>query len=205
MAPALLAASVYMVLGRVIRSVHAERHSIIRVRWLTRIFVLTDVLSFMVQSGGASLQTNDEIDPEIGKAVVLVGLFVQAVAFGFFTVAAIIFHMRINREPTTASLAPGTNWRKILRMLYFVNGLIMARSIFRIVEYLMGIHSYLFRNEWPLFVFDGELMLLSMAFYAWWYPRNLHPRPKNMDVALVQDRPDNSRNKGYQPPGRSLG
>ncbi|KAL2782936.1 hypothetical protein BJX66DRAFT_345398 [Aspergillus keveii] len=35
--PALFAASVYMVLGRVIVAVHSERHSPIRVRWLTKL------------------------------------------------------------------------------------------------------------------------------------------------------------------------
>jgi len=50
--PALFAASVYMVFGRLIRLVGGERYSIIRVNWLTKIFVLGDVLSFLVQSGG---------------------------------------------------------------------------------------------------------------------------------------------------------
>jgi hypothetical protein len=45
LAPALFAASIYMVLGRIIRSVRGERHSLIRVHWLTRAFVTGDVLS----------------------------------------------------------------------------------------------------------------------------------------------------------------
>lgn len=52
LAPALFAASIYMVLGRIIRLVEAESHSLIRVNWLTKIFVTGDVLSFLVQSGG---------------------------------------------------------------------------------------------------------------------------------------------------------
>lgn len=58
-------------------------------------------------------------------------------------------------------------------MLYIVNSLILIRSVFRIIEYMMGIDSYLFTHEWPLFVFDGALMLLSMTAYAWWYPQKL--------------------------------
>lgn len=53
-APALYAASIYMILGRLIRNLEAERLSIIRTTWLTKIFVLGDVLSFLVQAGGTS-------------------------------------------------------------------------------------------------------------------------------------------------------
>jgi hypothetical protein len=40
------------VLGRIIRLTGGERHSMIRPSWLTKIFVVGDVLSFFVQSGG---------------------------------------------------------------------------------------------------------------------------------------------------------
>ncbi len=46
------AAAIYVVLGRIIRMLHAERFSLIRINWLTKFFVLGDVLSFLLQSGG---------------------------------------------------------------------------------------------------------------------------------------------------------
>jgi hypothetical protein len=52
LAPTLFAASVYMVLGRIILTTEAEHLSFIRKRWLTKIFVMGDILSFLVQSGG---------------------------------------------------------------------------------------------------------------------------------------------------------
>lgn len=51
-APALFAASIYMTLGRIIVLVHGEELSVIRVNWLTKIFVAGDVLSFLMQSSG---------------------------------------------------------------------------------------------------------------------------------------------------------
>jgi hypothetical protein len=50
--PSFFAASIYMVLGRIIRLTGGENHSPIRPSRLTKIFVLGDVLSFFVQSGG---------------------------------------------------------------------------------------------------------------------------------------------------------
>jgi hypothetical protein len=52
LAPTLFAASMYMILGRMIRLLDAEAHSLIRTTRLTKIFVAGDVLSFLVQSGG---------------------------------------------------------------------------------------------------------------------------------------------------------
>lgn len=58
--PALLAASIYMVLGRLIRFLEAEHLALIRTKWLTKIFVLGDVISFVTQGAG-SLPTHFEV------------------------------------------------------------------------------------------------------------------------------------------------
>ena len=55
-APALFAASIYMVLGRIILLVDGEQHSLIRKRWLTKIFVTGDVLSFLMQGAGKCIR-----------------------------------------------------------------------------------------------------------------------------------------------------
>ena len=51
-APALFAASIYMELGRIIELVDGESHAMIRKRWLTKLFVCGDVLSFTLQMAG---------------------------------------------------------------------------------------------------------------------------------------------------------
>jgi RTA1 like protein len=51
-APALFAASVYMILGYIILAVDGEHHSMIRKKFLTKIFVLGDICAFMIQSTG---------------------------------------------------------------------------------------------------------------------------------------------------------
>lgn len=51
-APAFFAASIYMTLGRIIFMLDAEKCSLIRLRWLTKIFVAGDVLSFLMQASG---------------------------------------------------------------------------------------------------------------------------------------------------------
>lgn len=52
LAPILYAASIYMVLGRIITFLKGEHLSYVPVRLMTRIFVLGDVLSFILQAAG---------------------------------------------------------------------------------------------------------------------------------------------------------
>lgn len=51
-APPLFAASIYMTLGRVVVKLGAEDQSIVPVRFLTKTFVVGDVISFLLQCGG---------------------------------------------------------------------------------------------------------------------------------------------------------
>lgn len=50
--PTLFAASIYMILGRLVVLLEADSYSMIRARWLTKVFVLGDLLSFFAQGGG---------------------------------------------------------------------------------------------------------------------------------------------------------
>lgn len=52
LAPSLFAATIYMILGRIIRVTDGDSKSLIRASRLTKIFVLGDVLAFLIQSGG---------------------------------------------------------------------------------------------------------------------------------------------------------
>ena len=51
-APPLFAASIYMTLGRVIVALQCQQFSLVSVRYLTKIFVVGDVISFLLQCGG---------------------------------------------------------------------------------------------------------------------------------------------------------
>ena len=53
-APSVFAASIYMCLGRIILITDGEQHSVIRGRWLTKVFVIGDVVSFLMQGAGTS-------------------------------------------------------------------------------------------------------------------------------------------------------
>ncbi len=51
-APALFAASIYMMLGKIIVLVKGQKYSLLRMFWLTKLFVMGDILSFVTQGSG---------------------------------------------------------------------------------------------------------------------------------------------------------
>lgn len=55
-------------------------------------------------------------------------------------------------------------------MLYVSSGLILIRSVFRLIEYLQGQDGELLSKEIYLYVFDAALMLLVMICFNWKYP-----------------------------------
>ena len=57
-APALFAASIYMVLGWIILLTQGERFSMLPKQWLTKVFVCGDVLSFLLQAGGGGMMSS---------------------------------------------------------------------------------------------------------------------------------------------------
>jgi hypothetical protein len=49
-----------MLLGRIILVTDGESHSLIRKRWLTKIFVIGDVISFLMQGAGTSGHAHED-------------------------------------------------------------------------------------------------------------------------------------------------
>jgi hypothetical protein len=170
--PTLFAASVYMTLGRIICSVHAQQHSLIPIKWLTKTFVMGDVVSFLVQGSASGLMATGN-NAQMGSNIVIAGLAIQVIMFGLFIITSIVFEVRMHRSPTTEVFDDQINWLSRLRTLYAVSALILIRSVFRVVEYAAGNDGYPLTHEWMLYVFDSVLMIISMVIWGVWHPGTL--------------------------------
>ncbi|EFW17415.1 hypothetical protein D8B26_000145 [Coccidioides posadasii str. Silveira] len=174
LAPALFAASVYMLLGRLIAALHADHFAIVRRTWMTKIFVTGDILSFVVQGmGGGIMASGTPSNLSLGQKIIIGGLVIQLLFFGFFIFASIIFHRRMTANPTTESMSLCFSWHKHLFALYIASALIMTRSIFRVIEYIQGADGELLSNEVYLYVFDAALMLILMVLLNVVHPREI--------------------------------
>jgi hypothetical protein len=167
-----------MTLSRIIRAVHGEQFSLIRPRWLTGIFVFGDCFSFLIQGSGAGLLVQGASGDggsgaQMGENIILGGLIFQVAMFAGYLVVAFVFHTRFLRRSDPGSSPAHIPWRRFLLMLYLTSFFIMARNVFRAIEYAMGHDGYLLSHEWPVYVFDGALMLFTMIAFLFQYPSGL--------------------------------
>ncbi|KAL4793106.1 RTA1 like protein-domain-containing protein [Aspergillus venezuelensis] len=173
-APAFLAASIYMTLGRIIAMLDAERCSVIPLRFLTKIFVAGDVLSFLMQASGAGIMVKDADSADMGENIIVGGLFVQIAFFGFFVITAGIFELRAARQRLSVPAGLRSIWRRHMLALCFTSVLILIRSIIRAVEYLMGYDSFLMKQEVFIYVFDALLMFIVVFTLNWIHPSEIN-------------------------------
>lgn len=174
LAPILFAATVYMVLARIISSVNAEQYSPIRIKWVTKIFVGCDIVTFLIQGSGAGIMAIGSMSTT-GQSIVLAGLILQIITFVLFLVTAIVFEKRMKACSATETPHVGSPWKKHLLSLYAVSAMILLRSVFRVIEYGLGNDGYLLANEWPTYVLDAVPMFIAMVCFAYWYPSELQP------------------------------
>lgn len=170
LAPALFAASIYMILGRMLVFYRAHFASIVSVRWMTRIFVTGDVLSFLLQCGGGGLQAQGGDSAKTGSNIVIGGLVIQLIFFGMFVVTSIIANRRLCKNHWPKDGPYRIQWQTMLNVLYIGSILILIRSIFRVIEYAQGYGGYLMSHEVYMYIFDILLMFVVTCIFIYWHP-----------------------------------
>jgi len=184
LAPSLLAASIYMTFGRIARYV-GEEHSPMRPKFITLTFVLFDVLSFLIQGGGAGLFTSTKAsNVKLGKTVLIVGFAIQIVSFGIFFLISILYRVRTKR----AGVEKG-KWSRALAALYVACAFLLVRNVYRVVEFLTASGStsgYFLTHEVFYYLFEPLPILLTVYSVLAFYPGFAIPNDKSirMDNSL---------------------
>lgn len=166
-------------------------------RYVRRITRLIQCGVLMKDLGGG-IQAAGTLDfLNLGEKIIIAGLFAQIAFFGFFIVVAITFQVRFTRHQGALSLRLA-KWKKHMHALYIGSLLIMVRSIFRVVEYLMGNNGFLLRHEYLLYIFDATLMFLVMVLFLWVHPSQLKSSPPSDESSytLVIGANDTLKHKG---------
>lgn len=193
--PIFYAASIYMVLKKVIVHERAEQYSIMGVKNMTKIFVTFDCISLFVQASGGGLQATSGDISKYGQWIVVAGLIVQVFAFGYYMLVAVRFQTHIRKASErgiyhgrTMNLGGGlfnfirlAHVERILAALHISSALIMVRSIYRLAEYIEGREGWLATHEWTFYIFDTLTMFLVMVVLAAIYP------PQELEKSASQD------------------
>lgn len=127
-----------------------------------------------------------------GANIVVGGLVIQLLFFGFFVVVSAVFHWRFKKQPrytqvsSTRSHGPETRmtWEAVLWALYIACLLILVRSVFRVVEFVEGNDGFIMRREYLLYIFDACLMSLTGIVLFIVYPGSFLPQGNKRDSEL---------------------
>ncbi|ORY31531.1 RTA1-domain-containing protein [Rhizoclosmatium globosum] len=170
--PTLVAATQYVMLEKIIHFSYPSA-SPIKHYLITRIFVVSDVITFIVQCGGSAfllLPTPTPAQIDLGTNILLAGIALQMVSFFAYLALAIVFYRRATTLEGKGDVHPSelsANWKRIFFTLMISGGAVCIRSVFRIIEFANGFSGPIATNENYMYVFDFGLMIIAMfAFVA---------------------------------------
>ncbi|KAH6698508.1 RTA1 like protein-domain-containing protein [Leptodontidium sp. 2 PMI_412] len=185
LAPALMAASCYMAMGRVVLNVTPKAYCNatslwVTPRYMTPVFVACDVISFLIQVVGGVSSVSNGSAKKRGYTIMKIGLAVQLLAFGFFIVISFRFHVFSKKFRDSW---PNTTWVQFLWAINIGCCLIFVRSVYRFVEFQQGFDGYLVNHEWNFYVFEAAIILPVLLIYNFY-----HPAKYLMNISWKQDK-----------------
>jgi hypothetical protein len=117
-----------------------------------------------------------------GENVIILGLIVQILFFGFFVAVSVVFHKRMIDNPTSAAMATTVDWRRYMLVLYFASALIMIRCLYRVIEYIEGSDGVLQGHEYFMCILILRSCSLSWPFSSLFTPAKSFPDIENLTI-----------------------
>jgi TRAP-type C4-dicarboxylate transport system permease small subunit len=115
----------------------------------------------------------DQSKVKLGNNMIVAGLFVQILFFGFFIVVCVVFHRRMLATPSHVIGDTQIPWTRYMKVLYIASVLVMVRSIYRVAEYVQGSDGVLQSKEVFLYVFDAVLMFICCLLFNLFHPSKI--------------------------------
>ncbi|KIW52885.1 hypothetical protein PV05_08498 [Exophiala xenobiotica] len=195
--PIFVCATLYLLLTRLIRTTLPDGPDRvffrISPRWLGRVFITSDVVSFLTQCSGSGIASSGNWEgnlKDIGTNVLLVGLALQLATFTVFLLLMGRFVTRVKGNQET-----GFNpcVKKVILGAWVASFFVQVRSIYRVVEFALGIDGYPFNHEWCLYVLEGTPMFCALAVLAWYHPTRWMQQKPRTDFGMENFGPDGKR------------
>ncbi|KAL6714766.1 hypothetical protein ACLMJK_008191 [Lecanora helva] len=196
-APAFLAAGVYLTLKHSVLEIGAE-FSRIQPRYYTWIFILCDLFSLILQGAGggtAATADNGSSEQDTGNDLMMAGIVWQVFTLLVFGILVGDYALRVRAHKS--ELKPSA-----LKLLHdrkfqvFVWGLVLAyltiftRCVFRIGEMAGGWSNSIMQDETDFIVLDGVMIVIATfcltAFHPGWMFPPMQMHGKNGPIAEFQ-------------------
>ncbi|KAK9459485.1 RTA1 like protein-domain-containing protein [Lipomyces oligophaga] len=186
--PPMLAATIYMSLRRIARALKSQQLLLIGARWLTKLFVLVDLVCFVTQVAGAIMSGSDDSSvASRGKTILLAGLVLQCISFGFFIACAATLHGRINPANIQLDWEKPFRWQPYIVGLYIVSVLFIGRNVVRIIEFQQGSDGVISSSETLFYVFDAGVMMSVVLVVLILHPGRLTSRIRHLEKADITE------------------
>jgi len=203
LSPCFYLATNYIILSRIAVSLTMESAPVSKTCLLlpaTRIakyFVWSDVITFWIQASGGGLSASNGL-ASAGQKIALVGLILQLVSYGLYTILLIVFGFRVRSQYPEVWHMGKQGGRRDWRVLFYTTCVtcigILIRSAFRIVEFSEGYTGWIPTHEAYFYCFDSIPLLLAISLYMFvWPPLYTHQeRSKGNSISELE-----SGNNGY--------
>ncbi|KAL7414267.1 RTA1 like protein-domain-containing protein [Mrakia frigida] len=162
----------YMLFSRLVAAMEMERHLFIRARWVSKIFVISDCVTFFLQISGGGMGASESM-AQLGTNISLVGIIAQLASFVIFIVLVLHFGWKIQRhEPAiwNSNGAGNTEWKRLYYALLWTCIGYLIRSVFRSIELSQGHDGYLHTHENWLYGLDSLPLAAAMVVFIPIYP-----------------------------------
>ncbi|KAL5490530.1 hypothetical protein ACEPAI_5363 [Sanghuangporus weigelae] len=166
--PAAFLAFNYIVYGRLIGTFATgrNRYSLVRPEIVAKIFIISDIVTFLVQGGGGGLQAQDD-SADVGRIVLLIGIIVQSLSYVVFYFLFIHSHRTFCRDDKFDEY--NFPWR-LMHVLHVSSVSIIIRATYRVVELAEGNDGYLITHEVFFYVLDTIPLFFATAIYVFFWP-----------------------------------
>ncbi|KAK0107329.1 hypothetical protein ONS95_004023 [Cadophora gregata] len=167
-APALLSASIYLCLARIV-NIYGENLSRFKPRTYTLFFVTCDVICLVLQAlgGGIASTADDTSGSDLGRNIMMAGLVFQVVSLTLFSIAATDFGIRVRKHqgqwnPRYLTIVNTLLFKAFLIGLAVATLTIFIRSTYRVAELSGGFNSHLFTDDEVSFmILEGVMIIIA--------------------------------------------
>ncbi|WVF70535.1 hypothetical protein IAT40_005326 [Kwoniella sp. CBS 6097] len=170
LSPCAYLAAMYILLGKITVQLDGAKYlRPFEPRSVGKFFVWSDVITFQIQSAGNSLFTlkNKKLS-DVGKWIIVTGLLLQLISFIVFACLVAIFYVRVWKEDSHLFHQGG--WRRLYWALIFTCVMMLARCVFRVIEFIQEAPGSLNTHEVYFFFLDALPMWLVISTFIPFWP-----------------------------------
>lgn len=194
LAPCFFSATVYGLLGMIIRSV-GRRYSLLPGQAYLWIFCLADLVAIVVQAVGGAMSAialSDDKSSTPGSRIMLGGIVLQLACMVIFSGLAIVVWMRMRKDRSyRATPHPQAGKLTSIGWGIAIATLTIIRGGYRSAELAEGWGGYLLQHEAYFCVLDSALMVICQGVFCFVWP-NRESRSTDT-VGIAETSPASSR------------